>query len=312
VLFRSSVSESNTFLTTTTWKSLTNEQAPTAMVAIGLVIPLAAGVYDLSIGAMIGLGAIASAWALSKGVSIPVALLFTLGLSALVGVGNGLLVVKGRIESFIATLGVSSILAAMTLWLSGAKQILGLKASYQAIATDQLAGITFPVYYVLGIAAVIWYVLECTPTGRRIYATGGGPEAARLSGVRTGWVIVGGLAVSAFLAGFAGLLVSSSLAAGDPTVGPSYLLPAFAAALLGSTQVRPGRFNVVGTLIAVIVLATGVKGLQLAGAPVWIPNLFNGVALLLAVGLSKYEAGSATRRAIARLRGRMGTQSRFR
>lgn len=156
----------------------------------------------------------------------------------------------------------------------------------------------------LAVAAVAWFVLERTPAGRRIYATGGNPDAARLAGVRTGAVVICALVACGGIAALAGTLVSARLGTGDPTVGVSYLLPAFSAAFLGSTQFRGGRFNVWGTVVAVYVLATGVKGLQLAGAPTWIPDLFNGVALLLAVAMARLErtAGraSAIRRALRR------------
>jgi len=98
----------------------------------------------------------------------------------------------------------------------------------------------------------------------------------------------------------AGALVSSQLATGDPTIGPAYLLPTYAAAFLGSTQFRGGRYNVWGTVLAVYVLAIGVKGLQLGGAPVWIPDLFNGVALLLAVGMARRQRIARRARAVRR------------
>jgi ribose transport system permease protein len=119
-----------------------------------------------------------------------------------------------------------------------------------------------------------------------MYATGGNADAARLAGVRTDRVVFGTLVFTAVIAGIAGIVVTSRLGTGSPTIGPPYLLPAYAAAFLGSTQVKPGKFNVLGTLIAVFALATSVKGLQLAGAADWLPDLFNGVALILAVGLS--------------------------
>jgi ribose transport system permease protein len=128
----------------------------------------------------------------------------------------------------------------------------------------------------------------------------GNIDAARLAGVRTALVVVLALVACGLIAAFAGALVSSRLATGDPTVGPGYLLPAFAAAFLGSTQFRGGRYNVWGTIVAVYVLATGVKGLQLAGAPVWIPDLFNGVALLLAVGMAKFQTSAGRTSAIRR------------
>ena len=126
-------------------------------------------------------------------------------------------------------------------------------------------------------------------------------DAARLAGVNTRLVVVVTLAACGAIAAGGGLLISATLATGDPTSGPSYLLPVFSAAFLGSTQFRGGRFNVWGTVVAVYVLATGVKGLELAGAPVWIPNLFNGVALLIAVGLAKYQGDAGRTAAIGRM-----------
>src|SRR6201999_52733 len=121
------------------------------------------------------------------------------------------------------------------------------------------------------------------------------------AGVRVAAVVICSLIACATIAAFAGMLVTANLGTGDPTIGPAYLLPAFSAAFLGSTQFRGGRFNVWGTVVAVYVLATGVKGLQLAGAPIWIPDLFNGAALLLAVGLARYQGAAHRTSAIRRL-----------
>ncbi len=278
------------FLTTTTWRTLLNDQAFTAIAAVALVVPLAAGAFNLAIGLELGFAAIFVAWLLgTAGLPIPAAILVTLLVGATIGLISGLLVTRARIDSFIATLGVSSVLAAMVYWVSQGQQILGLGSGFQEIATGKLFGITYPVYYLLAVALCTWYVLEWTPAGRLVYATGGNREAARLAGVPTRIVITGSFVACGLVAAIAGVLVSAHFATGDPTVGPGYLLPAFSAAFLGSTQFRNGRFNVWGTLVAVFVLATGVKGLQLAGAPVWIPDLFNGVALLLAVWLSRLE-----------------------
>jgi ribose transport system permease protein len=292
----------STFLTGENWKALLSSQAETGILAVGLVVALAAGAFDLAIGATLGFGAILVAWLMvNKGFAlVPGIALAILG-GLVVGVVNGLLVVKARIDSFIATLGMSSVLLAMIAWISANTQILGLSNTFQNIATTEVFGIALPVYIMIAVAIVVWYVLECTPVGRRVYATGGNIEAARLAGVRVSLVIVLALATTGAIAALSGVLVSSSLGVGDPTIGPPYLLPAFSAAFLGSTQFRGGRFNVWGTLLAVYVLATGVKGLQLAGAPIWIPDLFNGVALLVAVGGAKYQGNARRTAAIRRL-----------
>jgi ribose transport system permease protein len=291
----------DTFLQWNTWKTLFDSQAVTAIVAIGLVVALSAGTYDLAIGAELGFGAIVVAWFLvDKGVPVVPAIALTLVVGALVGLLNGLLIVKVKIDSFIATLGVSSILLALISWVSNSQQILGLGQGFQSIGTTEILDVTIPVYLMLLVGLVVWYVLERTPVGRRIYATGGNIEAARLAGVKVSRIIVGSLMACGVIATFAGILVSADIGTGDPTIGPAYLLPAFSAAFLGSTQFRGGRFNVWGTVVAVYVLATGVKGLQLAGAPLWIPDLFNGVALLLAVGLAKFETSVAAKQAVGR------------
>jgi ribose transport system permease protein len=242
------------------------------------------------------------AWLLvNHGLGIVPAIAITILVGCLIGLVNGLLVVRARIDSFIATLGMSSVLLALIDWISNSQQILGLSNGFQSLATAELFGITLPVYMMVAVALIVWYVLERTPVGRHVYATGGNIDAARLAGVRTAVVIVGALVACAAIGAFSGLLVSAQLGTGDPTIGPAYLLPAFSAAFLGSTQFRGGRFNVWGTVVAVYVLATGVKGLQLAGAPIWIPDMFNGAALLLAVGLARYQGAAHRTGAIRKL-----------
>jgi ribose transport system permease protein len=272
------------------------------LVAIAVTIPLAAGVFNLAVGTEVGMAAILSAWLLQKQhLGIAPAIAVTLLVGCAIGATSGMLIVRAKIDSFIATLGMSSILLAMIAWVSNSQQILDLPQSFQNIATNQLLGLTYPVWIMLAVGLVVWYVMQRTPTGRRLYATGGNPNAARLAGVRTSRVIVLSLVSCGVIAALAGVLTSGQLGIGDPTVGPGYLLPAYAAAFLGSTQFQGGRYNVWGSVLAVLVLAVGVKGLQLAGAPVWIPDLFNGVALLIAVGMSKYQRTARRSAAVARI-----------
>lgn len=291
-----------TFLRWPTWRALLDNGAVTAIAALGLLLPLSAGVFNLAIGLQVGFGSIVvGALLIDAGVPLVPAMLLTVAAGAVVGLLSGLLVVRARIDSFIATLGVSSLLAAAITLVSGGEQILGAPASFVAVGTGDLLGVTYPVIFVVLIAIALWYVLERTPLGRRVYATGGNPDAARLAGVRTSAVVVGTLVACGAVAAFAGMLVTARLGNADPVIGPQYLLPAFTAAFLGSTQFKGGRFNVLGTVVAVYVLAAGVKGLQLAGAPVWIPDAFNGAALLVAVALAKYQADAGRAGALSRL-----------
>jgi ribose transport system permease protein len=289
------------FLTKTTWRTLLDNQVVTALCAMALVIPLAAGVVNLAVGAQVGAASILVGWLLVKqGMNPGLAVVICSVFGCAIGFMTGLLLVYARIDSFIGTLGVSSLLAAFITAISGGHQILGMPTGFADLGTNQLFGVTYPVYFVLIVAVALWYLLERTPAGRRIYATGGNIEAARLSGVSTAKVIIGSLVLCGLITSFAGMLVTARLANADPTIGPGYLLPSFTGAFLGSTQLKEGRFNIFGTLLAVYVLATGVKGLQLAGAPVWFPDAFNGAALLIAVALAKLQNGQGRTMAIAR------------
>jgi ribose transport system permease protein len=291
----------DTFLTWGTWRSLLSDQAITCLVAVGLLVPIAAGAIDLAVGTEVGLGAILVARLLvDPDVGIAAAIALSLAAGAAVGVFSWLMITRARIPSFIATLGVSSVLLAVIAWISGSQQIVNLPAGFASIGGGQLLGLTYPVYIMLAVSALIWYVLERTPAGRRVYATGGNSQAASLAGVRTSRVILFSLVTCGVVAALAGLLETSQLSTGDPTIGPGYLLPVIAAVFLGSTQFRGGRMNVWGTVVAAYVLATGVKGLQLAGLPIWIPDLFNGAALLIAVGLAAWRRRPTARTATIR------------
>jgi ribose transport system permease protein len=297
---------SSSFFNSVTARTIASQQAVTAIVAIGLTIALGAGVFDLSIGGSLGLANIVVAKLMtSAGLTPIVAVLLTLLVGALIGLVNGLLVTKARIDPFIATLGTGSILAAAIIIFSGNQDVLGIPLSFQDIAINQVAGVPLPFVYVLVLALIVWYVLAWTPIGRRLYATGGGRDVARLAGVPTTRYIIVAFVCSAVIASLAGVLLVAEIGTGSTSSGPSYLLPAFAAGFLGATQFRPGRFNVWGTVLAVYLLATGVQGLVQMGADVWVPSLFDGLALVIAVGLAGVQG-----RAKVKLRSGNGSASK--
>lgn len=292
--------EPHTFMTLLSWKLLLDEQAIAAIIAVTVIVPLSAGVIDLALGTEVGLGTVVVAWFIvNKSMPIPEAFALTLVVGGVVGLVIRLLVVNARINSFIATLGMSSVLLAVIAWLAPTA-IPVVTNGFATIANGQLFGLVYPVYYAAGVCLLIWYVLEHTSFGRRVYATGANPEAARLAGIRTSRVILGATVTCGVLSAFAGVLTASQLSTGDPTISSGFLLPAFAAAFLGSTQFKRGRFNVPGTLVAVALLAIGVEGLQLWGAPVWTPDMFDGVVLLVAVGFAQVQRSPTKRTAAIR------------
>lgn len=280
------------FLTQRTWSTMLDTQVVAALTAVALVIPLAAGVFNIAIGAQVGAASMLSAWMLvPMGLPIWLSVSLTILASAAIGLILGVIIVRFRIDSFIASMGMTSLIAALVTILSGGRQILDVPRPLVDFASTQVFGVTTAFIIMIVLSLIIWYLLERTPLGRKVYAVGGNIEAARLSAVPTGWVIIGSLTVSGAVAGVAGVLLVARLGSGDPTVGPSYMIPAFTAAFLGSTQFRRGRFNVWGTVLSVYVLAIGIKGLQLAGAPTWVSDVFNGLALLVAVGLAVSVSG---------------------
>ncbi len=280
----------DTWFTWLTHRSVLNQNAILVVVALGLLVPLAAGVFDLSIAGTISASAVMVSWAMVEaGWSVPVAIASALLLGFVVGNINGFLVVKIHIDSFIATLGMGSVLGAFAVWRSSNRSILGFPDSFLSLGKQFAWGLNKTVIIAVVLAFALWFVLEHTALGRYLFATGGAREAARLAGVQTDRYLWGSLVASATFAALGGVMVAMQFGSTQAQSGAPYLLPAFAAAFLGSTQFKR-RFNVWGTVFSVLVLQSGVKGLQLAGVgSTWIESLFFGVALIVAVGFSSYR-----------------------
>ena len=286
--------EPETFLRVQTVRTILANEAITSLMALSLIMPLAANTFDLSIGGTMGTAVVVAAWLQFEFSMNPVlAMSVTLGVGLVIGSINSIAIVKWRVNSFIATLGMSSVLVAMVQWVSGGQFIVeGISPNFKKLGTTKLFTVPLPVYYMLFVALILWYILEHRQIGRYLYATGSNLDAARLAGVRTDRLTVIALLVSASVATITGIIFLARIGSASLDAGPPFLLPAFASVFLGATQLKSRHVNVVGTLIAVFVLATGVKGLQLAGAPFWVDDLFNGAALIIAVALS----GRAARR----------------
>lgn len=288
---------------TTHRATLNIDVATRAIVAVGLVTPLLTGTFDLSIAGTISLSSVMVSWLQAEhGVSIPLAIIITLLIALGCGALNAVLIVGVRMNSFIATLGTGAVLAALAEYVTGGVQITGYDPDFKKLAINEIfGGIQVKVLILLIITVILWYVIEHTPTGRYLQATGDGPDAARLAGVQTSRYVAGSLLVSAFIAGVGGILAAAQTA-GNATAGAPFLLPAFAAAFLGSTQFK-GRFNAWGTVASVFVLASMVAGLNRAISSTDIrrilDDLFFGLALIAAVGLSslltRYREYSAFR-----------------
>ncbi|MGX1971120.1 ABC transporter permease [Streptomyces kronopolitis] len=279
---------------------LSNESIP-AVLALGAMIPIVTAKFDLSIGYGLGLAHVMTMRLIAEeGWPWPLACL-VVGLGgAVVGVFNGVVVEFARIDSFIATLGTGSILYAVTGWLTNGSRIVpgpqGLPAGFTDLYDSRFLGLPVSAFYVLALTAVLWLLLERLPLGRYLYVIGSNPRAAELVGIPVRRYVIYAFTGSGLVVGVAGVLLAAQQRIGNPSVGLDYLLPAFVGALLGSTAIRPGRANALGTLVAVVILAVGLAGIGQLGAQFWVTPLFNGATLLLAVGMAGYAARRQLRR----------------
>jgi len=280
----------DSFFDLDTAQGLASEKSIIALLALALMIPLAAGAYDLSIGATTNISAVIVAklqtdngWGMWSAIAVAV------GAGALIGIINGFVVVKLKVNSFIATLAMASVIASVIIIITGQRQpVPPMDEQWRNLTQFEIFGFQSVALIVLVIALIFWWFMQHTPPGRYLYAVGGNQEAARLSGVKVGmWTWIA-LIISGTTCGIAGVLYASLIGV-SLTFGGALLLPAFAAVFLGSTQFLPGKFNVWGTVLAVLVLATGVKGLQLATGQQWLESMFNGVALVAAVSFAVWR-----------------------
>lgn len=279
-----------TFPTLLNLRSIVSDKSIIALLALAAMIPMTAGKIDLTVGYGIVLWHIlAISLQTAFGIPWPVAVLIVLVLGAAVGFLNGLLVEVAQIDSFIATLGMGTVLYALALWYTGGRQVVApLPDGFLALNGTMVFGLPVGGFYVLGLAVFLWLVLEYTPVGRYLYAIGANPKAAALNGIPVRRFTMATFVASGFLTALTGVLLASKLRIGQASVGLEYLLPALVGAFLGSTTIKPGRVNVWGTVVGVIVLAVGISGIQQFGGSFYVEPLFNGMTLLVAIGIAAY------------------------
>ncbi len=280
----------NTFPTMLNLRAIVSDKAIIALLSLGAMIPMAAGRIDLTVGYGIVLWHIlAISLQTIYGLPWPLTVAIVLMLGALSGFLNGLLVEVAKIDSFIATLGTGTVLYALALWHTGGRQMVGvLPEGFLSINGTFVGGLPITGFYVLAITITMWVILEYTPIGRYLYAIGANQRAAQLNGIPTRKYVIGAFLCSGTITALAGVILASKLRIGQASVGLEFLLPALVGAFLGSTTIKPGRVNVWGTIVGVAILAVGISGIQQFGGSFWVEPLFNGVTLLIAIGIAGY------------------------
>ncbi|SNX96020.1 ribose transport system permease protein [Geodermatophilus sabuli] len=280
----------DTFGTLSNARVIAASSAIAGILTLAVAVSMAAGTFDISLAANMTFS-ICLLGTLLTSADLPwvLAVILTLLAGASIGAVNALIITRLGVEPIVATLGMSSVLAALSFWVADGQTILldGVSPTFTEAGQATIATVPITVFYLAAVALVLWFLLEHTPLGRYIYAIGSNPQAAKLAGIKVLRLQSLSLMMTGALAALAGVVLTMQLGASAFGAGAPYLLPAFAATFLGATQILPGRFNVRGTIIALYLLAIAVKGLQLQFPDLpWIKDLVEGTVLIVAVSIT--------------------------
>jgi ribose transport system permease protein len=278
-----------TFATRANLNNILGGEVTLCVVAIAFTLPLMVGQLDLSVASIAGLASVAATSAMSwYDAPLPVAIAVALVIGSLVGAINGYLIAIVGLDSIIVTLAGMTLIEGVVQWYTKGLSInTGISSTLTNFGSLQWLTIPRVTYLLAIVAALSWYLIEKTPFGRYIRMIGSNRAAARLVGLPVQRLMFLIFALTGVLAGVAGVLLTARSGGANPLDGPGLLLPALAAVYLGATTIQPGRFNIIGTILGVFFVAIAVSGLTLCGVPPFVEQLFDGGALLLAVGLSR-------------------------
>ena len=259
-----------------------------AILSLGVLVTLVTGEFDVSLSMVFTTTMLIAAILISHfGMPILLASMIAVSAATLIGVLTGSLVVLTRANSLIVSLGMMILLRGLNEALTEGSTVIvrGENGDSLRALSSSVAYGTLPVVLLIVVSSGLWYVMEMTPLGRKWHAVGGSNESAKLLGLRTDALRIGAFATGGALAGVAGILQLSASTTATASFGSGFLFPSIAAAFLGAVAFKIGTFNVRGTLAAIFVLAVGVTGIKMLGAPNWIDGLFYGTALIVAVAV---------------------------
>ncbi|WP_084270097.1 ABC transporter permease [Patulibacter minatonensis] len=269
-------------------RQVLSNQSVTGIIALAMVAPLVAGYFDLSVAAIAGMASVTMAALVgTHGYPVWLSIVLTLLVAGIAGGVNGVLVARFKLNAFIVTLGTYTLIGGLLqLYTEGQSIANGIPESFGNWGSLTWLGVPRPFWLLIVAGLVLWYVLTQIPFGRQLESIGSNERGARLVGIRVDRTIFLAFVSSGLLAGVAGVLLTSRAGSADPTAGSAYLFPALAAVFLGATTLRPGKYNVWGTIVGVFVVAVAVNGFTLLGADAWVTPVFNGASLLAAVMIS--------------------------
>ncbi len=290
----------DTFATAANAQTILVESAVLTILSLAVMVPLIVNEFDLSLAAVLGLAAmLAAGLPARQGFSVALTLVTIFAVALAVGAVHAWLIVRLNLPSFVVTLGTNSVLAGLILLYSGGAVVYeAIPDGIRIIGTASVAGIGMPILVMAAIAALLWFMLTQRPVGRFFYAVGANETAARLAGVPTARIRVLALVGAPMLAAIAGLVLTARVGSANPTSYSAFFLPAFAAAFLSLAAFQIGKFNPLGVVAAVYLLAVGVAGLSQLGVPSWVDPVFNGAALVVAIALSRLTADRRTAGAV--------------
>ena len=298
IVFSVLPSSGEAFRSVANLRALAANQGVGLVIALALLFPLASGFFDFSVGAVAASSSLVAA-ALTAQIHAPlwVGVVVAIAFGALVGLSLGGLIAYLDVNPFISTLGAATLLGGAIFAYTGGLQITsGIPAQLTALGSGELFGIPAIAIVAAVVAVLAWVILSRTVYGRRLYAVGSNARATQLLGVDVRRTQLLAFVISGALAGVGGVLLLARQGAATSDSGMGMLFPALTAVLLGTIVIDPGRPSVVGTVIGILFVAVIVSGLTLVGAPAWVSPVFNGAALLLAVGFARFARPRTSKR----------------
>lgn len=280
----------NDFLTVSNIFNVLRQISINALIAFGMTFVILTGGIDLSVGSILALSSAISAGLMASGMDTWLAILIGLLAGAVMGAINGVVIAKGRVAPFIATLATMTIFRGLTLVYTQGRPITGLNSDFAILGKGFFLEIPMPVIWMLISFAILYFILRHTTFGRHVYALGSNEEATRLSGISTSKVKVMVYAISGLFAAISGVILTSRLNSAQPTAGTSYELDAIAAVVLGGTSLSGGNGWIVGTLIGAMIIGVLDNGLNLLNVSSFYQSVVKGAVILLAVLIDRSKA----------------------